>query len=140
MLHEIIIPLLGGVTIGLSALLLMLFKGRIAGISGMFKGLIWEQGYERYWRMMFILGIIVSSLFIKLIFPSQLIAREGFSLVILAVSGLLVGIGTYLSNGCTSGHGVCGTARLSVRSIAATVTFITFGALAVFIVNQVASL
>lgn len=134
--HEIWVPLLGGVIIGISALMLMLFKGRIAGISGMFKGLIWENGYEKVWRAAFILGLIVSATLVNWIFPEQLVSREGFSLYVLSFAGLLVGIGTFFSNGCTSGHGVCGTSRLSVRSIVATITFILTGVVGVLIAKQ----
>ncbi|MFK8011810.1 MAG: YeeE/YedE family protein [Marinicellaceae bacterium] len=132
MIDEIITPFLGGVTIGISAILMMLFKGKIAGISGMFKGIIWDRGYERYWRLAFILGVVFSSIVYFFLFPEHLIIREKYSIYLLAISGTLVGIGTYFSNGCTSGHGVCGVSRLSKRSIFSTIIFVIFGVISVY--------
>jgi uncharacterized membrane protein YedE/YeeE len=116
---------IGGALIGLSAVLLMMLNGRIAGITGVFAGLIDPTGSDRAWRATFIAGLIaapVSAVLLGLTLP---LPQMPSSLTVIAVGGLLVGFGTRLSNGCTSGHGVCGIARLSPRSISATAIFMT---------------
>ena len=116
---------IGGALIGLSAVLLMLFNGRIAGITGIFAGLLDPLDTDRAWRAAFIVGLIAAPLAVTFIgFPTPT-PQMPASLVVAAVAGLLVGYGTRLSNGCTSGHGVCGIARLSPRSIVATGIFMT---------------
>jgi uncharacterized membrane protein YedE/YeeE len=116
---------IGGALIGLSAVLLMLFNGRIAGITGIAAGLIDPISADRGWRATFILGLIAAPLTAMLLGFTVPVpaAQMPSSIVIVAVAGLLVGFGTRLDNGCTSGHGICGMARLSPRSIAATVIF-----------------
>jgi uncharacterized membrane protein YedE/YeeE len=113
---------IGGALIGLSAVLLMLLNGRIAGVTGIFAGLIEPQGGDRAWRATFIVGLIAAPLSAALLGYTAPIPQMPPSLAI-AIAGLLVGFGTTLSNGCTSGHGVCGIARLSPRSIVATGIF-----------------
>jgi uncharacterized membrane protein YedE/YeeE len=114
---------IGGALIGLSAVLLMLLNGRIAGITGIFAGLIEPLSTDRVWRATFIIGLLAAPLSAALIGYTVPIPQMPPSLVIIAVAGLLVGFGTRLSNGCTSGHGICGIARLSPRSITATSIF-----------------
>ncbi len=116
--------LLGGAMIGLAAVLLLKFNGRIAGISGIVNGAISIQSGDRLWRVLFLIGLVIGGYGYQVITGQSLITREGFPIVQLAVAGLLVGFGTRLGSGCTSGHGVCGVARLSPRSIAATVAFL----------------
>lgn len=122
---EFVIPwasLLGGMLLGLSAALLMLFSGKIAGISGVVGGLLNPQKHESSWRAAFITGMILSVL---------VVAPLGFSLadvsdkniLLVSFAGLLVGFGTRLGNGCTSGHGIIGMGRFSKRSIYATCAF-----------------
>ena len=113
----------GGALIGLSAVLLMMLNGRIAGITGVFAGLIDPTGSDRAWRAAFIAGLIAAPLSAVLLGLTLPLPQMPSSLLVIAVAGLLVGFGTRLSNGCTSGHGVCGIARLSPRSIAATAIF-----------------
>jgi len=113
----------GGVLIGLSAVLLMRLNGRIAGITGVFAGLIDPVSTDRAWRFTFIAGLILAPLSAPLVGYAIPIPQMPASLLTVAVAGLLVGFGTRLSNGCTSGHGVCGIARLSPRSITATAVF-----------------
>jgi len=113
----------GGALIGLSAVLLMMLNGRIAGITGVFAGLIDPAGSDRAWRAAFIAGLIAAPLSAVLLGLTLPLPQMPSSLLVIAVAGLLVGFGTRLSNGCTSGHGVCGIARLSPRSIAATAIF-----------------
>jgi uncharacterized membrane protein YedE/YeeE len=128
--------LLGGALIGTAAALLLAINGRIAGISGIVGGLITsrERG-ERSWRLAFLLGLITGANLYRLVYGELPLQMEADGPVLLA-AGLLVGFGTRLGSGCTSGHGVCGLARLSPRSLAATLTFMSFGIATVYIVKN----
>jgi uncharacterized protein len=114
--------LLGGLLIGLSVVLLLLTLGRIAGISGIAAGAITQKGTERFWRLAFLVGIVLSAV-LYIVFAGALQVQTQMSSGYLVVAGLLVGFGTRLGSGCTSGHGVAGLSRLSKRSIVATLTF-----------------
>ena len=114
--------LAGGLLIGLSVVLLLYTLGRIAGISGIAAGAMTQHGVERYWRLAFIGGIILSAV-LYIMFVGELHIQPQMSSAWLIVAGLLVGFGTRLGSGCTSGHGVAGLSRLSPRSIVATLTF-----------------
>lgn len=127
----------GGLLIGLSAVLLLLFNGRIAGISGMLGGLITTPGVERYWRIAFLVGIVIGAFLLNQIKPDLYQPRANFPIWLLALGGFLVGFGTRMGSGCTSGHAVCGIARLSLRSIVATLIFMTTGFLTVYIVRHI---
>lgn len=133
------LSLIGGLLIGLSTVMLILFKGRIAGISGVLGGLLQfgntPQGHYS-WRIAFVLGIVLSSTIYGLftVVPPSTI-DTGYALLILA--GLLVGFGTRMGSGCTSGHAVCGIGRLSVRSIVATFSFMASGFVTAFILFHV---
>src|SRR5262245_23737112 len=120
---------IGGALIGLAATLLMLLTGRIAGISGILGDL---AGSDRLWRIAFLIGLIAAPLALPAAgYPLR--APGMPSLLVVAAAGLLVGVGTRLGSGCTSGHGICGIARLSPRSIAATLTFVAVAMLVVAI-------
>ena len=124
----------GGMLAGLSALILMLFNGRVAGISGILAG---AMQYKTPWRVLFLLGLGAGAwLALSLGWASMpaFSTLPGWPLVLLA--GLLVGIGTRLGNGCTSGHGICGMGRLSLRSIVATLTFMAAGFITVFVTHH----
>ena len=116
--------LIGGGLIGLAAAMLMLLTGRVAGISGIFGGLLSPATGDRGWRIAFIAGLIaaplITSFFAGVSLPSPAMPA---SLIVIVVAGLLVGFGSRMGGGCTSGHGVCGVARLSARSLAATAIF-----------------
>ncbi len=114
---------IGGALIGLAAALLMLFTGRIAGISGIFAGCLEPGAGDKGWRTGFIAGLVLAPLSASLIGYAMPLPEMPASWTVIVVAGLLVGVGTRLGGGCTSGHGVCGIARLSRRSIAATVIF-----------------
>jgi uncharacterized membrane protein YedE/YeeE len=114
---------IGGALIGLSAVLLALFTGHIAGISGIFAGLINPQTSDRPWRAAFIAGLIAAPFIATLIGHAVPVPQMPGSYVTIVIGGLLVGFGTRLGSGCTSGHGICGIARLSPRSIVATFVF-----------------
>ncbi|MCZ8529852.1 YeeE/YedE family protein [Alteromonas sp. PRIM-21] len=116
--------LAGGLLIGTSVVLLLYTLGRIAGISGIAAGAITQNGIERYWRLAFLAGIVLSAV-LYMVFVGDLQIQTQMSSTWLVVAGLLVGFGTRLGSGCTSGHGVAGLSRLSPRSIVATLTFMT---------------
>jgi uncharacterized membrane protein YedE/YeeE len=126
--------LAGGVLIGISASLVLLVFGRIAGISGILGRLLLRDTLDRDWRMAFLGGLLVSGAAAAALFPHA-VGETPVSLPLVAVAGVLVGVGTRLGNGCTSGHGVCGISRLSKRSIAATMTFMVVAAITVAIVR-----
>jgi uncharacterized protein len=114
---------IGGALIGLSAVLLMALNGRIAGITGIAAGLLDPTGSDRFWRAAFIVGLIAAPLSAMLVGYAVPVAQMPGSLITVAAAGLMVGFGTRLANGCTSGHGICGIARLSARSVTATAVF-----------------
>ncbi|MCC6876049.1 MAG: YeeE/YedE family protein [Sandaracinaceae bacterium] len=118
--------LAGGGLIGLAASLLLVGSGRVAGISGMLGGLLMPQKGDVLWRALFIVGLLGGGLAVWLISPSSIGAIPR-SIGWVALAGALVGLGTRVGNGCTSGHGVCGLSRLSVRSLVATLTFMATG-------------
>ncbi len=130
--------LIGGIIIGLAASLFMLLNGRVAGISGIFGGALQFVRGDFSWRALYVLGLIGGGIVTAVAFPA-VAAKSSTALPLPAIvgGGLLVGFGARLSNGCTSGHGVCGIARLSPRSIVATITFMATAALTVFIVRHV---
>ena len=126
---------IGGALIGLAATLLMVLTGRIAGISGILGDLVDLAGLDRAWRLAFLAGIIAAPLvFAAAGHGLSAPAMPGWSIVI--VAGLLVGFGTRLGSGCTSGHGICGIARLSPRSIAATLVFVAVAMLVVAVTRH----
>jgi uncharacterized protein len=130
----------GGLLIGLASVLLLLFNGRIAGISGIMSGLLSPSRSELFWRLAFIIGIILGAFLFFQVKPDFYHPRVNFPVWMLALAGFLVGFGTRMGNGCTSGHAVCGIARLSLRSIVATITFMATGFITVFIVRHVLGL
>lgn len=126
--------LAGGALIGLAAALFMLLNGRIAGISGVLGAVV--EGQAAAWRLAFIAGLVVSAPLAALVAGSLPPVTFETPLWLLVPAGLLVGVGTRLAGGCTSGHGVCGLARLSPRSLVATGLFMAAGAATVFIVRH----
>jgi uncharacterized membrane protein YedE/YeeE len=128
---------IGGALIGLSAVLLMLFTGRIAGVSGILDGLINPQTSDRAWRAAFVVGLIAAPLAAVLIGYAVPMPQMPSSYVTIAVGGLLVGFGARLGSGCTSGHGICGIARLSPRSIVATGVFMVAAIVVVALTHHV---
>jgi len=122
----------GGMMIGLAASLMLIGSGRVTGISGMLSGLLQPVRGDIAWRALFMVGLLIAGTVAYFVEPAQ-IGASPRSLALIAVAGLLVGVGTRIGNGCTSGHGVCGISRLSPRSLIATATFIASGVLAVFL-------
>lgn len=130
------LSLAGGLIIGLAAAALVLFNGRIAGISGIVGSLLARPRDDAGWRLAFLAGLIGAPLVARLLsYPVKLDIEASWKTVILA--GLLVGIGTRYASGCTSGHGVCGLSRGSVRSMVATLTFMLAGFATVFLQRHV---
>lgn len=127
--------LAGGVLIGFSAALFILFNGRIAGISGIVGGLLRAARGERAWRIAFLLGLVLAPLGYALFLPLPRMTIDAGTGT-LVVAGLLVGLGTRYGSGCTSGHGVCGLSRLSPRSLIATAAFMLAGFATVFVVRH----
>ncbi len=128
--------LLGGLLIGVAVVLLLWFNGRIAGISGIVGGLLRPQIGEVGWRVAFVLGLLLSPWLYGMFRPLPEI-HGAASTGLLIVAGLLVGVGTRYGSGCTSGHGVCGLSRFSLRSLVATASFMLVGALTVFVARHV---
>jgi len=126
--------LAGGAIIGLAAGLLILLAGKIAGIAGIIGGLI-NDASDKNWRILFIIGLLISPWIWQIFAPlpdvSMVTSTPG-----LIIAGLLVGIGTRYANGCTSGHGICGLSRFSIRSLAAVGAFMTAGFITVFIIKH----
>lgn len=118
--------LLGGVLIGIGAALLLAFNGRIAGISEILYSLLFNplKYPDSNWRMAFLIGLVGGAYFML---PVEFSLRQGYSPILLAISGLTVGIGTRIGSGCTSGHGVCGIGLMSRRSMVATITLMVTG-------------
>ncbi len=124
-------PLLGGLLIGASTSLLLLTRGRIAGISGVLGGVVIPAPGGVVWRLQFLVGLLLGGLVAVRLMPGAFGDAPPASWALTIGAGLLVGFGTRLSNGCTSGHGVCGLPRFSLRSLVATMTFMGAGALTV---------
>jgi len=125
--------LLGGALIGLSASLLLLLNGRMAGISGIMNGLFSAPKKEEIWRGLFLLGLIGGAASYQFLSDGGITLREGYPIWAIIIGGFLVGFGTRMGSGCTSGHGICGISNFSIRSITATVTFMASGMITVFV-------
>ena len=134
-LNMIFESLIGGTLIGVAVSLLLLFNGKVLGVSGIISELATKPIDKNYWRLFFVLGLLVAPFIYSFYKPMPVTTITTNNLMVI-VGGLLVGLGSRLGSGCTSGHGVCGIARLSIRSIIATITFISFGALTVFLIQR----
>ena len=128
--------LLGGALIGLSASVLLLTHGKVAGISGIYGGLLHRATNDRSFQLSFVAGLVVAGALLRLLAPAAFATTWSATLPITLIAGVLVGVGTRVGSGCTSGHGVCGLARLSIRSLAATGVFMTTGIVTVFVVRH----
>lgn len=125
--------LFGGMLLGVSATLLLLLNGKVAGISGILGGLFTPKAQDTAWRWLFIIGLVVGGLFGVRLLAAEVPLQYSSSTGMLIIAGLLVGLGTRLGNGCTSGHGICGIGRLSLRSIVATGIFMLVAGITVFV-------
>lgn len=132
--------LAGGALIGLSATVLLLFNGRIAGVSGILNGVFFASKQDKLWRVLFLLGLFLGALVFQLGVPDFNNPRQHYPLPLLVMGGFLVGFGARMANGCISGHGVCGLANLSLRSLVATGAFMLSGMLTVYVIRHVLEL
>jgi uncharacterized membrane protein YedE/YeeE len=128
--------LVGGIFIGCSAGLLLAFDGRIAGISGIVHGIYPNSSFERTWRLLFLASLVGAAAVAFHFFPASEPHRVDFPRGILILAGFLVGFGTRMGNGCTSGHGVCGLGRLSLRSTVAVLVFMGVALLTVAVTRH----
>ena len=135
-MHPYLLSAIGGILIGAAAVLLMATLGRIAGVSGIAGSLIRRGVTDRGWRLAFVLGLLIAPLLLWLLLGDSGIGSPQVGLRWMALAGLLVGFGTGIGSGCTSGHGVCGVARLSPRSLLATAVFMVFGIATVYVVRH----
>jgi uncharacterized membrane protein YedE/YeeE len=130
--------LIGGALIGLSAIVMMATSGRILGASGIFGDtLTLNFDSDFAWRLVFIIGLLIGTAWVALFTGTAQTLAFGSNPVLTAIGGLIVGVGVYFGNGCTSGHGICGNARFSLRSFVATCTFMVVAIATVFIIRHV---
>ncbi len=134
--NSIAYSLLGGALIGVSVTMMLLFNGRVTGISGIIASSLSNLEKAGSWRLTFLVGMVVGGLCMHRFRPDLFVNASGRGLGLVVLAGLLVGYGTVMAGGCTSGHGVCGISRLSVRSIIATLIFMLFGFLTVQTMRQ----
>ncbi len=128
---------IGGALIGVSATMMLMLNGRVAGIVSIFGGVVHPTKGDFLWRLLFVAGLVIGGAMLVALRPSAVTAIPGTSMLVTIVAGLLVGFGSRLGAGCTSGHGVCGISRWSKRSIAATTIFMATAAATVFVVRHV---
>ena len=128
--------LIGGSLIGVAASVLLLFNGEVAGVSGILKSAITKNAFERLNKFIFLAGLLCGGFFLRWFNPDIFSNQLTSSNLTVVIAGVLVGFGTALSGGCTSGHGVCGISRLSARSIIATMVFICAGIISVFVFKK----
>ncbi len=134
-----IASLLGGLLIGTAATMFVLLNGRVAGISGILGGLLQAEKGDKIWRVLFLLGMAAAPFVYRIASDLPLVTIEAGTTQLI-IAGLLVGLGTRYASGCTSGHGVCGISRGSIRSIAATLTFMTAGFITVYLTRHLLEL
>ena len=127
--------LAGGMLIGVAVSILILFNGKIAGISGILGGVLKFKAEDAGWRLIFLLGLLISPVIYSIFFALPKVTLYSGHWTVLT-AGLLVGLGTRYGSGCTSGHGICGISRLSIRSLVATNTFILAGIVTVYITQH----
>ena len=132
-----LMSLAGGIIIGCAALVLLVSIQRIAGISGIIGGLFPVIRQDLTWRLFFVAGLLLGGFVLATVYPNSLAINLTYSTPALVVAGLLVGFGSRLGNGCTSGHGICGLGRLSSRSMIAVVTFMATGIISAVMVGQI---
>ena len=128
-MNQFVMAAIGGGLIGVAASILLLTQGRIAGISGIIGSLMKSDVKDKGWRWAFFLGLLCGGVLLSVVNPDVFVVSEERPVWMMAIAGVLVGVGTQMGSGCTSGHGVCGITRLSPRSLIATGVFMFFGML-----------
>jgi uncharacterized protein len=136
-MDSILPSLIGGALIGLAASIHLLLNGRVTGISGIINHLLDKPTSENNWRWAFLVGMILTGVAFSIQMPELFPTAQITSTPVIVIAGLLVGLGTVMGSGCTSGHGVCGISRFSIRSLIATIVFMAFGFLTVFLTGGV---
>lgn len=132
-MDKFLLATIGGALIGLSASIMLLLNGRVTGVSGILSSLVdFKKTRDSLENIYFIIGLVIGGSFISNYLPQNFDIDVSKPLYVIAISGLLVGFGTRLGSGCTSGHGICGISRFSSRSIVATITFMITGAISVY--------
>ena len=134
--HSVAQPLAGGALIGLATGGLLLLTGKTAGVSGILEGVLRKERDEWIWKAVFLLGLVAGGVALRFVKPEALAQAAPRSLLLIAIGGVLAGFGARLSGGCTSGHGVCGIARLSRRGLVGTLLFMVAGAATVFLMRR----
>ncbi len=134
-LNSTLSALFGGALIGIAVTLMLLFNGRVTGISGIIASSLTKPSKDGAWRLMFLAGMILGGALMYNFQPDYFVNLSGRNITLIGIAGLLVGYGTVMGSGCTSGHGVCGVSRFSIRSALATLTFMGFGFFAVQVVR-----
>ena len=129
--------IIGGAILGLAASLFLLFSGRVTGVSGITSGILKSDCSDRTWRLLFIFGLVTGGMIYHFANPQVFQLLSKANLYDYMIAGLLVGLGTVMGSGCTSGHGVCGISRLSIRSIVATSVFILTGIIGLYLFKLV---
>ncbi|PJZ41626.1 YeeE/YedE family protein [Leptospira kmetyi] len=137
MTTEWVMGIIGGTLIGIAVSLMLLWNGRVTGVSGIVYGVLIPQKGDTEWRWYFIVGLLLGGLSLKAAAPNLLTVELQTNTWIGALAGILVGFGAMLGGGCTSGHGVCGVSRFSVRSIVATIVFMSTGMMAVLFLRKI---
>lgn len=128
-MNNYILPLIGGAVIGVAISLMLFFNGRVTGVSGIVNGVLRKKDGDFAWRIAFTLGLVSGGFVLKFFYPQAFSNELEKSLPFISIAGVLVGFGTVMGGGCTSGHGICGISRLSLRSVVATLIFMSFGIL-----------
>lgn len=134
-LYPILYSLLGGGLIGIAVTVMLLFNGRVTGVSGIIASSLAKPNKNDLWRWFFLAGMLTGGILMSILRPDFFVNLSDRSLTLVIIAGLLVGYGTVMGSGCTSGHGVCGVSRFSIRSVIATLTFMLFGFFTVQIVS-----
>jgi len=135
-MHPFILATVGGILIGSAAIMMMGLLGRIAGVSGILAGVFTQPSGDRLWRLLFVIGLVIGGAIPGLLLGMNNPAEPKASMLLVLAAGLLVGLGTGLGSGCTSGHGICGMARLSKRSLVATLIFMATGVITVYLLRH----
>jgi len=136
-MHPFLLASIGGTLIGTAAVMMMRFNGRIAGVSGILSGVFTQSSNDRLWRVLFLIGLVIGGAQPVLLLGMDKPDKPIASIALIVVAGLLVGLGTGLGSGCTSGHGICGMARLSKRSLVAVLVFMATGAISVYVLRHI---
>lgn len=134
-MSSLFFSLIGGVLIGIAVSVMLLFNGRVTGVSGIIAASLSKPNKNELWRLMFLAGMIMGGIVMYFLRPDFFNNLSDRTITQVLVAGLLVGYGTVMGSGCTSGHGVCGVSRFSIRSVFATLTFMLFGFITVQVVR-----